>query len=534
MIGLELSIGQTRAVQDIAPQPLAAFFESGGGQHVALGARPDGGVSIWTEIAPQHAAQLILDNGDTDTRLSWRETLVMELRNIYPVGDLALTGSWSQLQSSGSGLSGSYTGNRAISTSSQTALATVTVDRAEPYDLWIHFTGRTSGAYCRVDIDGSQALVNEIDDPAGLGFKAFSTYTATDLQRRQSVKVASGLTGSHAISIQNGGVATPGGSTLMIEAVGITGSLADPSILPPVWQPGTTYAMGDEVQFGGVFYAARANGVSGTNGPTHTGGIASDGALDWRADDRPTYPKFVSIDYASEREYAARFEVGGATTELGGQTHGNEVLQSRTITLDGSTWTLPASGTGLAIGAEVNVVESTSWRTGAGAEIGTCALTRSVGPGSVSHDVQVTGTGASATFEWLYAGMVPMVHWDGESRTDVVDLIEVAGSTPVVLADYAGISPPNLDFEGAQRIGIEANVDGDRLVYGHEAGALPVVNNTVNQFDTFLRPNLDATTEGGGLDWKAKAYVTGGADGGLAFGAGDALGFFSRHVLRID
>ena len=532
MIGLELSLGQLqRGVP--TPQPLASFFEPGQGAHVALADAANGGLSVWTELSPNHAAWMQLDNNDPATRWSWRETLVMELRNIYPVGAMTLSSGWSQLQSSGSGLSGSYTGNRAVATSSVTASASITVDRAAPYDVWIHYTSRTSGGYCRVDIDGTQTLVTEIDDPASLGFKAFPTYSSTDLQCRQSIKVATGLTGNHDIVLTNGGAATPGGNAIMIEAVAITGSLADPNILPPIWQSGAAYEMGDEVQFGGLFYSARANGTSGTDGPTHSSGIASDGALEWRVDDRPTYPKFVAIDYASEREYAMRFDADGSVTELGGQTHGNEALVARSIVLDGAPWVPSTVGTGLSVGSNITITEDLTWQLQLGGDIADCQLVRTITPGQVNYAVNATGTGAEVTFEWLYAGMLPMVRWDGESGTTVIDSLSAPGTTPVALTDYAGVTPPNIDFPDAQRIGLLADLEQGDLIYGLEAGPLPGAANVVNDFDTFLRPNLDATSESGSLDWKAKAYVTGSADGGLTFGAGDALRFYSRHVLQI-
>ncbi|WP_341366847.1 hypothetical protein [Yoonia sp. BS5-3] len=532
MIGLDLSLGQLqRGVP--TPQPLASFFEQGQGAHVALANGANGNLSVWTELSPNHAAWMQLDNDDPATRFSWRETLLMELRNIYPVGALTLSSGWSQLQSSGSGLSGSYTGNRAVATSSVTASASVTVDRAAPYDVWIHYTARTSGGYCRVDIDGAQTLVNEIEDPASLGFKAFPTYSDVDLQRRQSIKIASGLTGSHDIVLTNGGAASPGGNAIMIEAVAITGSLDEPRILPPLWQPGVTYEMGDEVQFGGLFYSARANGVSGNAGPTHTGGIASDGALDWRADNRPTYPKFIAIDYASEREYAMRFTPDVSATELGGQTHGNETLQARTIQLDGAPWVPSTVGNGLSVGAQIAITEDLTWQLQTGEAIGDCQLVRTVTPGQVYHAVNATGTGTEVAFEWFYAGMLPMVRWDGESGSTVIDSLSAPSTTPVALTDYAGTSPANIDFPDAQRIGLLADLAQGDLVYGLEAGALPGASNVVNDFDTFLRPNLDASSESGSLDWKAKAYITGSADGGLSFGAGDALRFYSRHVLKV-
>lgn len=526
MIGLELTPGRSNG----PPQPLAEFFARSRGHSVAIGAGPVGGLTVWSEIGPDVAVCLRLDNTNPATRLSWRETLVATLRNVYPAGDLTLTGSWSQLQSSGSGLAGSYTGNRAVSTTSAIAQASVTVDRAAPYDLWVHFTARTAGAYCRVDIDGAQALVNEISDPAGLGFKAFSTHGPVDLQRRQSVKVASGLTGSHSVTLSHGGAASPGGSTLMIEAVAITGNLSDPRILPPVWQAGHSYVMGDEVQHGGTFYAARATGTSGQTPPSHLEGIGSDGVLDWRADSRSTYLQFVSIDYPSEREYAARCLVEGVETEIGGQTHGNEALQTRSVTLDGEPLAPLTTGTALRFGSHIAMTEVTQWQSG-DAPLADCTLVRQVTPGAIAHNVTVAGTGPLADVEWLYVGMAPMVRWDGESGTTVVDTVAIGDATPIGLADYAGQSPENLNYSGARRIGIRGNVGKIGLRYGVVAGALPEIGNAVNQFDSFLRPNLEATVTGGSLDWKAKAYVAGGAAGGLTFGAGDVLGFFSRHVF---
>ncbi len=534
MIGLDLSPRQPPTSATASPQPLAQFFAPAAGQSVALAEGADNSLSIWTEVGPDHAAWLRLDNDDPTTRLSWRETLIAELRNIYPVGDMTLSSGWSQLQSSGSGLAGSYTGNRAISTSSLTATTTVVVDREQTYDLWIHYTGRSNGGYARVDIDGAQDLVTEIDDPAGLGFKAFSTYSETDLQRRLSVKVATGLSGMHTITISNGGPATPGGNAILIEAVAISGTLSDSKILPPLWQPGTAYEMGDEVQFRGRYYAARGTGTSGTNGPVHTNGIASDGALDWRVDNRPTYPRFVAIDYASEREYAMRVTVDGNPTEIGGQTHGNEVLQTQTVLLDGVSWVPETNGNGLSVGQQVTLVEELGWQTGVGTAIADCELTRTITPGVVSHTVSATGTGADAVYEWLYAGMLPMVAWDGESRSDVIAMLEAAGHARIDLGTYAGTNPPNIDFADVQRVGITGEVPGGELTYGLEAAASPVQGNIINQFDTFLRPNLNATEPGGSSDWQAKAYVTGDLGDGLTLSAGDTLAFFNRHVLRVD
>ncbi len=513
--------------------PLAAYFRNGGGTHVALGQAPNGGLAVWTEVGPHYAARLRLDNDDAGTRFSWRETLIAALRNVYPVGRMTLSGTWSKQQTSGSGRSGSYTGNRAISTSSIGATASVTVDREQPYDLWINYTGRTGGGYVRVAIDGTQELVNEIADPAGLGFKAFSTYAPTDLQRRLSVKVASGLTGPHEINLSLGGAASPGGSVIMIEAVAITGSLQDPDILPPLWTAQTPYEMGDEVQFGGTFYAARANGISGSSGPAHTEGIASDGNLDWRADNRPTYPEFVAIDYSSEREYAIRFTVDGAMTELGGQTHGHEPILGRSILLDGLAWEPATTGIGLSVGGRIMIAEETGWQTTAGTPVATCHLARTIAPGSVTHGVAVTGTGPQLDVTWFYPGMLPMVRWDGESQSVVIETVTGTGAPPVALADFAGQTPPNVSFPDTTRLGLAGQVNGAVLTYGHQAGATGSGAVNLGELGAFLRPNLDARTEGGNDDWVAKAYVAPDTAHGLVFGDGDVMRFFNRHVICV-
>ena len=528
MLGLSLSPLRPQA----APDPLAPFFAKSGGQLVALAEAGNGGLSVWSELGAGHAAWMTLDNADPSTRLSWRETLLAKLRRVYPIGQLTLTGSWNQLQSSGSGLAASYTGNRGVSTGSSAATAEVTVERDKSYDLWVHYTGRTSGGYVRVLIDGEETLVNEIADPAALGFKAFSTYAPIDLQRRQVVRVASGLTGAHQISLSYGGAADPGGAAILIEAVSISADLSDPGILPPIWQPGQDYTMGDEVQWKGTFYSARATGMSGASAPAHTSGIGSDGSIEWRADNRPTYPEFVAIDYASEREYAARFAVDGVSVEVGGQTHGNEPLSQRSIALDGASWdtSSPTNASGLSVGSEITIDENTQWQMPSGTPVADCALSRTVVAGEVRHDVAITPLGPTAEVEWFYAGMLPMVHWDGESASTVVEAV-TGGSGKFNLADYSGQIPPNFDLAGEGRIGLTATVGTSSMLYGlsvtTETGGL------TSGLSGFLRANIDGRLASGSLDWPAKAYVSPSAAGPWSFAGVDALSMTSRHVMSV-
>lgn len=317
---------------------IGSWLNSGsGGSDVALERGRADEIKVWSGVGGNSYVCCVFDAG-SEGRLSWRRTdFVANLRKIYPFGDMTLNGTWNQQQSSGVGIISSYVGNRSgVATIASSRTAEIEVAGSGTYDLWVAFTGRTSGAYCRVDIDGSQALVNEISDPDSLGFKAFSTFTVTDLQYRQWKKVASGLTGTHTVLLTHGG--DDGGNQLRIEAVGVDANLSDERIMPPEWQPSTPYTAGDEVQLNGIYYSARSTATSGSgSGPTHTSGIASDGAMEWKADYKSTYQEQITIDYPSEREYALEATIV-AKDDIGGQTHENETLISRTIEIDGVEW----------------------------------------------------------------------------------------------------------------------------------------------------------------------------------------------------
>lgn len=516
MVSLALSPGRAQA----PVPPLAACFRHGGGERVALSEGPSGGLHVWSEVGGGAVARLRFDGDDPTCRYSWRELRVGRLRNVYPVAEFSTSGSWSQLQTSGSGLSGSYTGNRCLSTSSQGAEITVALDRAEVYDVWVHYTGRLAGAYCAVLIDGAETLVDALDDP-GIGVRAFSTYSETDLSRRRTMRVASGLSGAHTLTLRHAGAAQPGGSTLMIEAVSITGRLGDPRVLPPLWQPGTAYVMGDEVQWKGTYYAARATGVSGAVPPSHLSGIASDGTLDWRADYATTYADLAVQDYASEREYAVRLDLDGGR-EIGGQTHGGEVLQARAVMLDGTPVGELASG--MVVGTDLRIDETCEWQDGAGAPIAECRLSRRITAGLIGHEVSlVTGT-VPLEVEWLYLAMQPGLHRDGETGGTVVDRWLLDGGEVVDPAGHSGQAGGEIARAGLRRVGAE----GDALRLGLDLATPP--GGTPVAVTARLFPNVEGAATGGGEAWPVKAYLAATPPAGR-FEAGAHLRWVTRHFL---
>ena len=126
-----------------------------------------------------------------------------------------------------------------------------------------------------------------------------------------------------------------------------------------------------------------------------------------------------------------------------------------------------------------------------------------------------------------------MVHWDGETATTVIDTVAQSGGASVELGNYAGVNPPNIPFADVARLGLSGAILGATLRYGHQAGALGLIGNEVIDFNSFLRPNLDARTATGNLDWVAKAYVAADLDGGLSVLEDTVIGFYNRHVISM-
>jgi hypothetical protein len=147
--------------------------------------------------------------------------------------------------------------------------------------------------------------------------------------------------------------------------------------------------------------------------------------------------------------------------------------------------------------------------------------------------VQVDIVAASMNVEWFYVGMLPFVRWEGETATTVVDTLTSEGETVVTLADYAGQTDAQVDFPQNRHLGLTGATAQIDFIYGHEAGALPIANNKLGQFDAFVLPNVDARTAGGSQDWPAKAYICASPQTGLTLESGDIAHFFNRHVISV-
>lgn len=515
-----------RAVRGGAFDP-NSLFANPEGTMVGIERGYSGGVHVWSQISGSLFALLRFDlAADANDRISWRQARLIDLRKVYPVRDLTFSGAWSQLQSSGSGVTAKYVGDRGAQATANGAYAEVSVSRAgsKPYDVWIAYTKRTSGAIARVDIDSVEALT-------------FTTAGPVDLTRRQWIKAASGLTGAHTVRITK--TANDGGANVLIEAIAIDGDIEDDKILPPMWQTGTAYAAGDEVQNAGIYYCATGAGTSGATPPTHTSGNGSDGTVTWSASIFPSYHDQVVLDYPSEREIAAVADIGGTDNEVGGQTHGNDLSVSRVWTIDGNSWDAAGAFGAIEVGAEAELTEQSTWQHASDATMATADIVITMTPGITQIAGNVTITTASVGLGFLYTGMAPAVRWDGTWQRSIFDRVAVEGGQQISLDAYAGASNPTVSLGKRFSLGLlgEINVGprSVRLGYGVRVTPDSVNNYAAAGAEAFLLPNVDSRpSASGGTDWTVKGYFPRAVNSAPeTFANGAVLAFESEHAFRL-
>jgi hypothetical protein len=477
--------------------PWYKVFEDASGVKVGAGAavgleRGNGRHRVWMELGPSKWAILRMDTGGT--RLSWRGTSIVQVHAIYGPSTFTLSGVWTQLQSTTSGVIGAHVGNRAVQASAIGAFVSATVTGTGLYDVYIAYTGRSDGAQVRVDVDGVQAVV-------------FPTYSATSNVRRKTVKVASGLSGTHTIKATATALGSPGGAVAIIEAITTTASIGDARTLPPAWTAATTYANGAEVASSGIYYRSSTAGVSGSVAPSHITGSAADGTVSWTAYSETTY-FFVrdDVDYSSEREYAANITISGVTEDLGGNTHGGEALTSRSIKLDGTTWSETGAYGVITLGGAIDVVEQLAWSHASAATLATASLTRTIRPGTVNMSLDATFA-AACSIGWLYTAMLPGVRWDGGLPGNVWTTAVTGDGTQININAYSGVAGNPVVAAG---MNTSIALIGT-LATGAGMMATRVAPSSVGNFaragsGANFHPNVAGGTAAGGVDWQIKAY----------------------------
>lgn len=464
----------------------------------------------------------------------WKVTSqrLFRLQGYISVNDMTIGAGWSHIETLDPS---SYTGYYAKQSAIDGSNISTTVNSQG--ELWLLFTGRTSGGICEVSVNGGAAV--DVD-----------TYNATDLTNKQAVKIASNLpSGAHTVSITvtNRKNAASTGYNILLEAIRVvdtTLKINSDYYRPKSWLPGVSYASHTEVRASnGRYYINENAGTSGNTEPTHTSGSASDDSIIWTYVAKSTYDGQESQIqvFGSELEYAFEFKenAADALTDIGGNIHGQEYITSFTVVMDGVELTMAVGDT--FAGDRISIIQDVRQFLGAYATKTDVSYLRQ------THDfsnacMQIRAKGdflISGFVGFYYSAMCPFLTYYGTvwatknfrnfySPQFACDLADYENLTPNQLLgnkrDYCMVAE-GLAYQTKSGTGSPAAIDS---VIGMSIGCF-IDPGSVDEYvnDPSVRAALSVNNNAGEYDttssWLSKMYFSrfyGGVDNPVGVGTG--------------
>jgi len=317
-------------------------------------------------------------------------------------------------------------------------------------DVYVYFTGKTSGGHVKVEVDGASTLV-EPSLPTESGYSYFNAYTPTDNFYKRCIKVASNIpAGEHTLTLTVTNIKDTASSGYAFYFTGIA-IVSDTKGLPSgtdvrgkVWVADTAYSQFDHIEVEGRCYSCSTAGTTGTTTPTHTSGVAVDGTAAWTY---ITYSTYLDDYYnqiqasGSQLEYAYWYTPAGATTseDVGGITHGNESLHSVAITVDGvavdpsiGEW---VNGNNITV---TQVVHTTHSETGTTDNV-TTTLIHEFTDAKMNIKHSHLFNVAATIGDYFYTAMWPILHWGAGFYKYCFDNIMLPGKPFLFIGNY-GVS----------------------------------------------------------------------------------------------
>lgn len=321
---------------------------------------------IWRPLGGQYWQQAVLRRTANNVPLNWQDTYIKQvLGYICSEDGNTYSGTWATLDASTGVSSASdttYIGGRARQ--SQTVGDYVEIPYVGGGDIYVVFVGRTSGNYVNVLLDGSKDYLTLPAD--GSDNRYFDTYTSTDLQFKQLVRIASGVpNGNHTIRLTLSASKNPAstGNRFMFNALAFDSAEFGPwraQADAKAWKTSEVILLNQVRKRGSNYYYASVAGTTGLNPPTHTNGAVSDGGVTWTYRAQSGYDLVdTAIQVAgSQLEYAYEIKPDGATTseDVGAALHGNEAQTALKISVNGNAVSM-LNNTWLS-GDFINIVES--------------------------------------------------------------------------------------------------------------------------------------------------------------------------------
>lgn len=260
-------------------------------RNVGLHRKAEHEYHVWTPLGGRYWLDMEISREDQGLPWNWRGGWVRQVlgMNAQADGGHAYTGDWANnagteynlVTASPTG----YIGGRAKQAVKSGEIVTITHDGGG--DLFVVFTGRTSGAHVYVTLDGGTDYLVLPDD--GAGNRYFDSYTPVDLSNRQIVQIASGVpAGSHEIVLTVANTRNPANTTGYRYIHNALAFLSNdtgpwsPSIDAPRWKSGEEVMNRQVRSHNGQYYYADIPGASFTgsiSGTTMTVTAVSDGTI---------------------------------------------------------------------------------------------------------------------------------------------------------------------------------------------------------------------------------------------------------------
>ncbi len=471
-----------------------------------------------------------LDSQGNPLPYGWSQTDIVDFTESYVWGDAGLTSSGSSGALTSTDPS-PYIGHRALQLLAVGAYVELSLQVNQAgANVYLNFSGRTTGNIVNVTIDGSTALVNEAT--------TVDTYTPVDLTHRQSVLVASNLPAKstpYLIRFTVSASKNPSsgaGDRFIFNAVTLDGGeFGNPwstQVRPKPWTASTAVSLWEErIGRSGRVYVATVAGTTGTTAPSHSSGTATDGTVTWTYIASSSFTSRTQTARlqaeGSQLEYAYEFRKTGDNNyqDVGGNLHGNEYLTGLRIYSDGALRNVSIGQ--YLVGNNIQFVQDIYAYYGTlptVEHLANTTLTHSISGGRVvvSHQSEFKLDG---NFGYHYPAMWPVIYYLALDARTTFDQMELKQTGRINLIDYAGQNNPfvggttDLQMMAIGSIYKPVGTQGSPTTTGgeyHVIATLKVSDYSVGDYIYGTRlasiaPNIATSTEpSGGSSWVSKMY----------------------------
>lgn len=383
---------------------------------------------ILSNINENYAVKQYLDRkSNSSDRASVRQREITPIVKKYGHRDLISTtglnyyGDSSNTEGYGSYFTGGVTAAFAVGNKIE---YNVTNSTTENQPLWIIHSKRDSSHFFNILIDDTK-----VDE--------FDTYINTsNITKNQIYKSSASVSpGTHKITLELSATknASSSGGRGYIEGIAVGCSLGDEKILPPS-HPGQNVSVqkGYEIFYKNSYFRANASGTTGSNDLSSVDGTTSfnDGGVLWSIFQTSSYELLCDRIHRStptEIEYAA-FIDGDFNEDIGGQTHGNDVITSYRNFLDGQEIDLYQSNDRFLLGDEFKTITEINWTKNNDDIIAKAKIISSYTSNRFKHSLRViptTNFNAGASY---LAGMLPFIQRDANGNEPKFDEILIDNS----------------------------------------------------------------------------------------------------------